>query len=105
MLNIIKTILFIIVNIAGFYSIAVVGNMAVKIDIYPEFPPETYEYDLFIYWFYFVGMCIWIACALASISYFFMENEWKNWILLSPMFIPGIYGTAVVIYFFFVYTL
>ena len=105
MLNIIKVILFIIVNIAGWYTISVVASVAIKMDVFPQFTPGSVHAETFKLWFLGGGMWVWIACALTSISYFFLENEWKNWLLLAPMFIPAAYGTAVLIYFNFIYTI
>jgi len=104
MLNIIKTLLFIIVNIAGWYTIPVVAGVSMKIGVFPEFMPGSVHDELFKFWFGGVGMWVWLGCFVVSISYFFLENEWKNWILLSPMFVTGIYGIATVVYFAFIYS-
>lgn len=103
MLNIIKVILFIIVNIAGFYMIPILASVAAKLDIFPQLPPGT-DTEVLKLWFLGVGMWVWIACALISTGYFFTKDELKNWLLLSPMYGTAIYGTAVLMYFSYIYT-
>ncbi len=103
MLNIIKVILFVIVNVAGLYTIPVLANMALKMDVFPSLPPGHHT-EVFKFWFLGIGMWVWIACAFVSVGYFFFRNEIKNWLLLSPLFGTAIFGTAVLIYFNFIYS-
>lgn len=104
MLNVIRVILFVIVNLAGWFTIPASYHMADKTGFVPELPPGL-PMETFKYWFFGMGMWVWIACAVVSIAYFFMENEWKNWVLLSPMFITALFCAGILIYFNFFYTL
>ncbi len=104
MLNIIRVLLFIIVNIAGWYTIPVIASIAAKLDVFPKLPPGIHT-EAFKLWFLGGGMWVWIICAVISIGYFFTRNELKNWLLLAPMYVTAIYGTAVLLYFNFIYTL
>ncbi|MCB9990511.1 MAG: hypothetical protein H6867_03905 [Rhodospirillales bacterium] len=104
MLNIIKVILFVIVNIAGFYVTPVIAHVAIKIDMFPQLPVgEHSEYFKLLY--FAGGPWVWIASAVISIGYFFTKDELKNWLLLAPMYLTGIYCTLVLIYFNFFYTI
>lgn len=98
MINIIKVILFVLVNVAGFYAIPIVGSIAAKIDAMPSLPTAT-DYNTFKLWFAGGGLWVYGIGALASIGYFFTRDELKHWLLFAPMYLTVIYGVGVLIYF------
>lgn len=102
MLNIIKIILFVLVNIAGFYTTSVIAGVALKLGVFPQLPVGPHmEY---FKWVYFGGgPWVWIAAAIVSVGYFFAGDKLKNWLLLAPMYTTAIYCTIVLIYFNFFY--
>ncbi len=104
MLNIITIILFVLVNVAGFYTTPIVGNVAIKLGFFPSLPVgEHMEYFKFMY--FGGGQWVWIISAIASIGYFFARDGLKNWLLLAPMYVTAIYCTLTLIYFNFFYTI
>ena len=103
MLNIIKVILFVIVNIAGFHTLAIAVGVSAKLGFLPQLP-EGYHLETFKFWYFGIGSWVFIGCMLISIAYFFSRSELKNWLLLLPMFGTGIYAFATLIYFNFIYT-
>ena len=54
MLNIIRVILFLIVNIAGWYAIPVMALVAMKYGFFPSLPPDYVSY--FKLWYFGVGV-------------------------------------------------
>ena len=103
MLNIIKIILFIIVNVAGWFSVQVIALLAIKYSVFPQLPPLDME--LLKWWYFTVGIWVWMACALVSIGYFFTLNELKNWLLLAPMYGTALYCVSTLVYFQYFYTI
>lgn len=103
MINILKIALFVIVNIAGFFTLSVLANVAVKLGIFPSLPPGIHMEE-FKSWFMAGGMWIFIASVMISVGYFFTRDELKHWLLFAPMYMTGIYGTAVILYFNFIYS-
>ena len=104
MLNIIKVLLFVLVNIAGFYTTPIVAHIAIRTGIFPQLPVgEHTEYFKLMY--FAGGPWVWIVSAVASVLYFFTRDEIKNWLLLAPMYVTALYCTAVLIYFNFFYTI
>ena len=103
MMNIIKLILFSLVNAAGYFTISTIATLAIKLDVFPQMPPgvhmENFKLALFG-----IGMWVWIGCALVSIGYFFVSDKYKNWLLLAPMYGPAIYSTIVILYFNYFYS-
>lgn len=102
-LNLIKIVLFLIVNAVGFYTIPVIINLAVKLGRLPDVAtarPEYFE----TYQFLLLGMAIpvWAVAALISIGYFFASREIRTWLLLAPIYVPALYGTGIITYFHFV---
>lgn len=103
MLNIIKVILFVLVNIAGWFTLQVVGAVAMKIGVFPQLPGDHME--IFKYWYFYVGLWIWMAAAAVSVAYFFASDEKKNWFLLAPMYVMATYASLTILYFSFIYTI
>jgi hypothetical protein len=101
MLNIIRVILFVLVNIAGWYTIQIIYILATKYGLNPELPVAHIEF--FRWWYFYVALWVWMGCAIISIGYFFTRDELKNWLLLSPMYVTAIYCTGTLIYFNFFY--
>jgi len=104
MLNIIKVTLFVLVNIAGWYTIPILANLASKIGFFPQLPVGQATED-FKLWFLGGGTWVFIGGFFASIGYFFSREELKNWLLFAPMYAPALFGFAVLIYFSFFYTI
>ncbi len=104
MMNIIKVILFILVNVTGFYTNAIMINVAAKWDWVPQLPQGEHV-QTFQLWYMGGGMWVFIAAALISVGYFFAKNELKNWLLLAPMYITATYCFAVLFYFNYIYTI
>lgn len=104
MLNIIKVTLFVIVNVAGWFTIPVVASLAAKWSFFPQLPPGPHL-ETFKLWFLGGGMWVWIISALVSVGYFFARDELKNWLLLAPMYGPAIFGVGTLVYFNFFYTI
>lgn len=104
MMNIIQVILFVIVNIAGFYTTPVVANIAARIGLWPDLPPGIHM-ETFKLWYFGGGPWLWIASALVSIGYFFAKDELKNWLLLAPMYVTAIYCVGAIVFFNFFYNI
>lgn len=92
-----------IVNVAGWFTVQVVALLAIKYDLFPQLPPVDTE--VLKWWYFTVGIWVWMASALVSLGYFFTWNELKNWLLLAPMYVTGIYCATTLIYFNFFYTI
>lgn len=102
-LNLIKIVLFLIVNAAGWFTIPVIINLAVKFGRLPDVAtkrPEFFE----IYQFLLLSMSIpvWAIAALASVGYFFAAREARPWLLLAPIYVPALYSIGIITYFHFV---
>jgi len=103
MINIIKVILFIIVNVAGWFTIQVVALIAMKYSMFPQLP--LMDMQVLKWWYFSVSIWVWMGAALISIGYFFTKDELKTWLLLAPMYITAIYCVATLVYFKFFYIL
>lgn len=97
MQNIIRVILFVLVNVAGWYGIQIIAVLAMKYGIFPQLPAEYNE--MLKFWYFGIGMWVLIGSAIVSIGYFFARDEIKNWLLFAPMYITGSYCVATIIYF------
>ncbi len=102
-LNLIKIVLFLLVNAAGWFTVPVVINLAVKLGRLPDVAttrPEYFE----TYQFLLLGMAIpvWAIAALFSIGYFFATREARAWLLLAPIYVPALYSVGIITYFHFV---
>mgnify|MGYP006196054869 CR=1 FL=1 len=63
MLNIIKIILFLLVNLGGFYTIAILVNVCVQLGIFPSMP-NAVMHNEFLNWLS-LGTMVWLAAAIA----------------------------------------
>ncbi|HEY8191916.1 MAG TPA: hypothetical protein VIG74_05780 [Alphaproteobacteria bacterium] len=101
MINVIKIVLFLLVNMAGYYTIPMLVWITVTAGIFPQIPPgpimESFKMMLLG-----GGTWVWIAAALASVGYFFVPpRELRTWLILAPMYCPAIYGMSVLLYYKF----
>lgn len=97
MLNIVKVILFLLVNLGGFYTIAILVNVSVQLGIFPSMPTTAMHND-FLNWLG-LGTMVWLAAAIVSLGYFFIEDKLRVLLILAPLYVPFIYGICVMIYF------
>ncbi len=100
MLNIIKIILFVLVNAAGAFVVPTLANLALMMDVFPSLPigPIRSSFGLWLG----AHLWVWGLAALGSIGYFFVNSELKTWLLLAPLYMTAIYGVAVLVYFNFI---
>ena len=101
MLNIIRVILFVLVNVAGWYAIQIVYIVTTKYGLLPDL--KSVDIPTFQFWYFYVGLWVYMGAAVVSVGYFFVRDELKNWLLLAPMYVTAIYCTATMIYFSFLY--
>src|SRR4051812_13976861 len=100
MVHVVKLILFLLVNLAGWFVIPLFINLAHMLNVYPDLPEELLH--TFAIMLLQIGPWIWVAAAMASVGYFFTRGELRIWLLLAPMYVPAIYSTLVITYFNFV---
>lgn len=100
-LNIIKIVLFALVNAGGYFVIPIMINLAVKWDVFPEVGAGKMYQDL-IFMLTGAGTFVWAAAGLASVGYFFVKGELRTWLILAPLYVTTIYGLGVLIYFNFI---
>jgi hypothetical protein len=100
MVNVIKILLFILVNAGGFEILPTMYVIAAKFDFLPQLPTDAMVQS-FSFWFFKLGPWVWVASALASVGYFFTQGEMKTWFILAPLYIPFIYDVGVIVYFNF----
>jgi hypothetical protein len=98
MKTLMKIILFLLVNAAGYFSVALVPNLAILLHLFPKFDPGQ-DVTTFQLWMGGGGMWVWIAMALVSLGYFFVRGSARTLLLLAPLFIPALYVAAVILYF------
>jgi len=97
MVNIIKFILFLLVNAGGYYTIPVIMHVVIMTETYPQLSPV--ENDMMRHWLFGIGTWVWVAAAFLSVGYFFVPGKIKVWLILAPLYIPAIYGVSTLIYF------
>ncbi len=102
MLHIVKVLLFLFINLAGYFTIPVLINVAVIMGVFPAVPDSMQQ--SFGLWLTGGGMWAWIGSALLSIGYFFAQGELRAWLILAPLYIPAIYSLLVMLYFGFAAT-
>jgi len=100
MLNVIKVLLFVMVNAAGFFVSSVVINLAVMMNVFPKVPQGP-DMESFRTLLMAGSMWVWGASALVSVGYFFVERYTRAWLLLAPLYVPAIYTICVMLYFNF----
>lgn len=100
MLQIVKILLFVTVNVAGYFVIPLILGFLFKYDLYPNLSHDAKE--AFQDWLMGGGVWAWIAAAAASVGYFFVQGELRTWLILAPLYVPFIFGMSVVLYFTYV---
>ncbi len=100
MINIIKIALFLIVNAAGYWTAPTVYVLATKFDMMPHITDEYLAAADML--FLKIGPLVWPAMAVVSIGYFFASKEWRPWLLLAPIYVPALYISGIIAYFYFV---
>lgn len=102
-LNLIKIVLFLLVNAVGWYTIPVIINLGVIMELMPNelsIPPEYFETYKFL--LITLSIPVWALSALISVGYFFATREARTWLLLAPIYIPALYNISIITYFHFV---
>lgn len=100
MIHVIKILLFLGVNTAGFNSAPVTYVLLSKYYLMPDIKPEHAEIagNLFLAG----GVIVYCVMALLSVGYFFAPREWRTWLLMAPLFVPALYTLGLTAYFHFV---
>ena len=101
MVHVVRLVLFLLVNLAGWFAIPLVINLAHMLNVYPDLPNEDLLYN-FGFLLLKAGPWVWVASAFMSVGYFFTRGELRIWLLLAPMYVPTIYSVLVITYFNFV---
>ncbi len=99
MIQLIKAILFLLVNVAGYFTIPLLGGVAAKLDQFPSLPPGEHL-ELFVLWYFGIGGG-WVFgfSALISVGYFVARDSIKHILLFAPMYNTFLFGLGVLIYF------
>lgn len=99
MINVIKIVLFLLVNVAGYYTIPVMFWMAVIAGFFTPLPTGLALTSLQMLLFG-IGTWVWIAAALVSVGYFFVPvRNIRTWLIFAPMYCPAIYGAGALVYY------
>jgi hypothetical protein len=99
MLHIIKIILFLIVNLGGYFAIAILFHLCVMLGVLPQMPTDELQHQ-FLTWLFGIGTWVWLAAAFISIGYFLVQDKYTRvWLILAPLYVPFIFGIGVMIYF------
>lgn len=96
-LKIVQFLLFVIVNAFGFFVVPLIANTAFKFDLVPARLAQNDPSILLQAFAYYIPF--WAVAAVASIGFFFTRGETRAWLILAPLYVPAIYGAAVLIYF------
>ncbi len=99
--NIVKILLFLLVNAAGWYTAPTIYVLATMWNVMPAIPESADPSFTFLAITMMIP--IWACSALASIGYFFAASpETRLWLLLAPIYVPAIYLISVLTYFHFI---
>lgn len=101
MVHVVKLVLFLLINVAGWFAIPLAINLAHMMNVYPDLPDGAALHE-FAVMLLGVGPWVWVAAALASVGYFFTRGELRAWLILAPLYVPTIYAILVITYFNFV---
>jgi hypothetical protein len=96
-LKIIQIVLFVIVNLFGFYVVPLIANSAVKFGLMPDQLSPDQHYMMMTAFTYYVPF--WAVAAVASIGFFFTRAEMRAWLILAPLYVPALFGTGILLYF------
>lgn len=98
MIQLVKILLFGIVNAAGFTALPILANVAIMLNMHPKFS-SAIEQEHFKFYFFGIGTWVWIAAAVLSLGYFFAKSaETRFLLILAPLFAPIIYGVGLMVY-------
>lgn len=101
MVNVIKILLFAIVNAIGFYTTPIMANVAVMTDSVPKFSSEAAANE-FHKLFFAGGGWVWACAAILSVGYFIVKSvEIRMILILAPVFAPILYCVGVLGYYKF----
>ncbi|MCM2343072.1 MAG: hypothetical protein NDJ24_00760 [Alphaproteobacteria bacterium] len=100
LLNIIKVVLFLLVNAAGYFAVPTIIALAAKFNLIPFV--EGPDFQAFQFLLLTVPIPLWACTAVVSIGYFFTAGELRSWLLLAPLYVTVIYGIGAITYFHFV---
>lgn len=94
--TILKIIIFVLVNVAGFYITPLAPNLAGMIGVLPEISEEkTMLIPSLKNWMFGGGMWVWMICALLSTGYFFIQGALRYWLIALPLVVPALYQIFV----------
>lgn len=100
LLNIVKIVLFLLVNAAGYFAVPTIIALTAKFNLMPFV--EGIEFQTFQFLILTVPIPLWACTALVSIGYFFTAGELRSWLLLAPLYVTVLYGIGVITYYHFV---
>ena len=101
MVNVVKILLFAIVNAVGFYATPIMANVAVMTDSVPKFSNEAAASE-FHNLFFGGGTWAWVCAAILSVGYFIVKSvELRMLLILAPVFAPIMYCVAILGYYKF----
>lgn len=94
----IQVVIFVLVNLIGFYILPVMINLFIFWDILPDITAAGIQEQFKTYWFA-GGMLCWFICALISLTYFFVKGKKRFAFLTAPIYGTILYGLFMVVYF------
>lgn len=98
--NILKIIIYVLVNIAGFYVTPVTPSVAHMLGVFPEFGEEQIaSLELMRSWMFGGGIWVWLVFAFISTGYFFVQGKLRFWLLSLPVAVPVLYQIVMLIRF------
>ena len=79
-------IIFLIVNILGFLSVAAIASLSIYNNWIPELPPELFDQ----FRLYFLGgtLVVWIVSGCISVGYLLLKTKIRLLFLLLPIIVP-----------------
>lgn len=95
--KIVQLALFLIVNAFGFYIVPLLAHTAIKFNWLPDRMLVDDPYAIMQAFSFYLPF--WAVAAIASIGFFFTRNELRSWLILAPLYVPALYGAAVLLYF------
>lgn len=100
LMNIVKFCFFILVNILGYFTVALVNHTAIKFGWSTDNLDGNQIEQIKLAWG--LALPLWAVTAVLSIGFFFTRGETRAWLILAPIYVPAIYGVGVLAYFYFV---
>lgn len=99
-LNIIKFLLFVIVNLFGWFMVPFIVTSTAKFNLLPDTLNATQTEQMMT--MFAMYQPIWAIAAIASIGFFFTRRELRAWLILAPLYTTAIFGFGVLGYFYLV---